>query len=108
MKDQLLKVALAQIAPIWLDKLGTISKIETTIEDASKEGAELIVFGESLLPGYPFWVSITDGAQFNSQVQKEIHAHYAEQAIIVEHGDLNGICKLAKEYQIAILSLIHI
>lgn len=102
MKDQLLKVALAQIAPVWLNKSETITKIEECIENASLEDAELIVFGESLLPGYPFWVSITDGAQFDNAIQKEIHAHYAQNSIVIEHGDLKSICELAKKHQIAI------
>ncbi len=49
-----LKVALAQISPVWLDKEKTILKIEKTIKDAAQEDCELIVFGEALLPGYPF------------------------------------------------------
>ena len=60
-----LKVALAQISPIWLNKKQTIQKIENTIIDASKEKVELIVYGEALLPGYPFWIGLTNGAKWN-------------------------------------------
>lgn len=102
MKDSLLKVALAQIAPVWLDKTGTLKKIEQSIQEAAEQKAELIVFGEALLPGYPFWVSITDGAQFDSTIQKEIHAHYAQNAVVIEQGDLNSICTLAAKHKIAI------
>ena len=55
--DNLLKVALAQISPVWLDKNATLQKIEATIKEAGKEKAELVVFGEALLPGYPFWLA---------------------------------------------------
>ena len=71
-----LKVALAQISPVWLDKSKTLEKIKQQILDASQENCELIVFGEALLPGYPFWVANTNGAAFNSTMQKEIHSHY--------------------------------
>ena len=97
-----LKVALAQISPIWLDKKQTIEKIKNTIENASKEKAELIVFGEALLPGYPFWIGLTNGATWNSSVQKEIHAHYVQNSITIEKGELDTICNLAKEYKMAI------
>ena len=97
-----LKVALAQISPIWLDKNQTIEKIKNTIENASKEKAELIVFGEALLPGYPFWIGLTNGATWNSSVQKEIHAHYVQNSITIEKGELDTICNLAKEYKMAI------
>ncbi|WP_298520749.1 carbon-nitrogen hydrolase family protein [uncultured Kordia sp.] len=97
-----LKVALAQIAPVWLDKSKTIDKIKQQILDASQQDCELIVFGEALLPGYPFWVANTNGAVFNSTTQKEIHRHYVQNAIQVEKGDLDEICNLAKEHTIAI------
>ena len=102
MQDPLLKVALAQIAPVWLDKIGTIKKIEQTIIEAASKKAELVVFGETLLPGYPFWISLTDGAQFNNIIQKEIHAHYAQNAVVIERGDLDSICSLAGKNNIAV------
>ncbi|MDC0651988.1 carbon-nitrogen hydrolase family protein [Flavobacteriaceae bacterium] len=101
-KSNFLKVALAQISPVWLDKKQTIQKIKNTIEAASKEKAELIVFGEALLPGYPFWIGLTNGATWNSSVQKEIHAHYVQNSITIEKGELASICNLAKEHCMAI------
>ncbi len=97
-----LKVGLAQISPVWLDKLKTIAKIQTAIVDASAQKCELLVFGEGLLPGYPFWLSLTNGSEFNSKVQKEIHAHYLRNAVQIESGELNEICTLARENKIAI------
>jgi nitrilase len=97
-----LKVALAQIAPVWLDKWKTLQKIKQQILEAAQQNCELIVFGEALLPGYPFWVANTNGAAFNSTLQKEIHRHYVQNAVQVEKGDLDEICALAKENQIAI------
>jgi len=101
-KNEHLKVAIAQIAPIWLKKGETISKIEEQIQIAGKEKADLIVFGEGILPGYPFWLALTNGAEWDSKVQKEIHAHYVKNSVQIEKGDLVGICKLAKENNIAI------
>ena len=97
-----LKVALAQISPVWLDKEKTLKKIESYISDAGKQKCNLIVFGEGLLPGYPFWISLTNGAEWNSKVQKELHAHYITNAVQIEEGDLNKVCKLAKANKIAI------
>jgi len=101
-KSNFLKVALAQISPVWLDKKQTLQKIKNTIEAASKEKAELIVFGEAILPGYPFWIGLTNGATWNSSVQKEIHAHYVQNSITIEKGELASICNLAKEHRMAI------
>jgi nitrilase len=100
--DNTLKIALAQIAPVWLDKLGTIKKVEQSIIDASNEDCELIVFGEALIPGYPFWLALTGGAEWDKKLNKELHAHYVRNSIQIEVGDLDGICALAKEHDIAI------
>ena len=97
-----LKVAMAQISPVWLNKQSTLDKVEEYITKAGSEGCELVIFGEGLLPGYPFWLSLTNGAEFNASVQKEIHAHYIRNSIKLEAGELNGICQLAKEHKIAV------
>ncbi|WP_338764577.1 carbon-nitrogen hydrolase family protein [Bernardetia sp. ABR2-2B] len=102
MKTNLLKIAMAQIAPVWLNKQKTIEKIEKYIIKAGEKECDLVVFGESLLPGYPFWLSITEGSVFNSQIQKEINAHYIKNAVDIEKGDLKSICRLAKTHKIAI------
>lgn len=97
-----LKVALAQISPVWLNKSETLKKVEQAIIDASKEAVELIVFGEGLVPGYPFWLSLTGGAEWNTKVNKELHAHYVANSITIEKGDLDTICALAKTHNMAI------
>lgn len=101
-KEHMLKIGMAQISPVWLDKEKTIDKVKSFIVDAGAKKCDLIVFGEGLLPGYPFWLSLTNGSEFNSTVQKELHAHYIKNSIQIEAGELNGICKLAKEFSIAI------
>ena len=102
MNSNLLTVGLAQISPIWLDKEKTIEKILSTIEKAAASNCELIVFGEGLLPGYPFWLALTGGAEWDTKVNKELHAHYATNSIAIEDGELDEICNLAAKKNIAI------
>lgn len=97
-----LKIAMAQIAPVWLDKRATLTKIENSITKAANDKCELIVFGEALLPGYPFWLALTGGAQWNTSINKELHAHYVNNAICIEKDELDTVCKLAKQHRIAI------
>ncbi|WP_375235012.1 carbon-nitrogen hydrolase family protein [Winogradskyella sp.] len=97
-----LKIAMAQMAPVWLNKSETLKKIENSIVSAAKENAELIVFGEALLPGYPFWLALTGGAKWNTDTNKKLHAHYVSNSICIEKGELDSVRKLAKEYKIAI------
>ncbi len=97
-----LNIAIAQLAPVWLNKKATLKKIEEAIQEAATQKAQLVCFGETLLPGYPFWLELTDGARFNSPLQKEIFAHYLKQAVNIEAGDLDSLCALAKQYRIAV------
>jgi nitrilase len=101
MSSNLLTVALAQIAPAWLDRDATLDKVEHWIHKAGEEGAALVAFGEALVPGYPFWVERTDGARFESAVQKELYAHYAREAVVVERGDLDHLGTACRQHRIA-------
>jgi nitrilase len=98
-----LTVGIAQIAPAWLNREQTLAKIVRYVGQAASEGCQLVAFGEALLPGYPFWIERTDGARFNSAVQKEIHAHYMDQAIQIEAGHLEPLCQTAARHQIAVI-----
>ncbi len=98
-----LKVGIAQIAPVWLDREQTLTKIVEYVKLAAGEDCQLVAFGEALLPGYPFWIERTDGARFNSPVQKEIYAHYLDQAVQIEAGHLEPLCDAAAQLQIAVV-----
>lgn len=98
-----LKVGIAQIAPVWLSREQTLTKIMTYVNQAAAEGCRLVAFGEAILPGYPFWIELTDGARFNSPVQKDIHAHYMNQAVQIEAGHLQPLCEVAAQHQIAVM-----
>ncbi len=102
MKETQLHVAISQIAPVWLNKEQTTLKIITQIDESGAKGCGLVVFGEGLLPGYPFWVELTDGARFNSEIQKEIYAHYVQEAVQINAGDLKPICEAALRNKIAV------
>ena len=49
------KVAIAQLAPVFMDREASIEKACKIIADAAAGGAELIVFPEVWLAGYPYW-----------------------------------------------------
>ncbi|MEP6632604.1 MAG: carbon-nitrogen hydrolase family protein [Luteimonas sp.] len=93
---QSLRVAIAQIAPVWLDRAATSAKIVGAIAEAGKQGAGLVVFGEALLPGYPFWIEHTDGARFDDAMQKTLFAYYCNQAVSIDRGDLAAVCDAAR------------
>ncbi len=102
MTESRIRVGLAQIAPAWLQRDATIAKVARWIADAAARNCDLVVFGEALVPGYPFWVERTGGATFESPLQKELFAHYVSQGVCIEDGDLEAVCKAAARHGVAV------
>ena len=102
MEEETLKVAIAQIAPVWLDRKATLEKVMNCMREAASEGTHLLVFGEALIPGYPFWVDQTDGARFDNDLQKDFYAHYQKEAVSIEEGHLDELLSLAKECKLSV------
>lgn len=100
--DNIITVGIAQIAPIWLNRAATLDKVVTWLESAADKGCQLVVFGEALVPGYPFWVERTDGARFESELQKSLYSHYVSQSVCIEDGDLDDVCRIARESRVAV------
>jgi len=49
-------VAAVQPTPVYLDRDATVERLVVSIKEAAAAGAELIVFPEAIVPGYPDWV----------------------------------------------------
>lgn len=97
-----LVVGVAQLAPVWFQRDQTLEKVAECVLSAAEEGCQLVVFGEALVPGYPFWIERTNGAVFNDPKQKAMYARYLDQGVVIERGDLGALCSLAFQHSIAI------
>jgi len=91
-----LRVGLAQLRPVLLHRDRTRARVIEWIEKAADDRCRLIAFGEALVPAYPFWLTLTDGARFESSLQKAIHARYLDQAVDIDGGDLDPVCAAAR------------
>ena len=103
MTDGTLRIAGAQIAPVWLDRAATVEKVVRFVHQAADDHAQLVAFSEALVPGYPFWIEWTNGAQFESPLQKSLHAHYLDQAVQIESGHFDPVCAGAHDRGIAVI-----
>lgn len=104
MKDQF-KVAAAQLAPVFLNKEKTVEKACAAIAEAASQGAELIVFPEAFISGYPDWVWLipnSKGAELNALYQKLV-----ENAVSIPDDSTAQLCKAAKEANINVVMGMH-
>ncbi|AGC61015.1 amidohydrolase [Mycobacterium liflandii 128FXT] len=72
------RVAAVQAAPVFLDRDATLDKLESLVTDAATQGAELVVFGESFVAGFPIWGSVLPPVD-----QHEFHLGLFESSITV-------------------------
>ena len=47
-------------------------------------------------------MALTEGAKWDLPINKTLHAHYAQNAIQIEAGELDAVCVLAKQLQLAL------
>ncbi len=100
-----IKVAAAQLSPIFLNKEKTVEKACDAILEAGEKGASLIVFPEAFIPGYPDWVWLipnSRGAELN-----ELYLELVENAVSIPDDTTNELCKAAKAAKINVVIGLH-
>lgn len=92
MAKKTFRMAAAQAASVLFDKDASTEKACRLIAEAGKGGADIVAFGETWLPGYPFWV---EGAV--QDLTWEASANYLENAIIIGGQETSALSSAARE-----------
>ena len=93
-----LRVAVLQIAPVFLDAWATWEKLKAMGAKAVSDGAEVLMWGESLIPGYPNWISMD-----TSEEQEAAYALYWDQAVTLDDSLVADIKSFAKKHKVMII-----
>ncbi|MEP5762564.1 MAG: carbon-nitrogen hydrolase family protein [Litoreibacter sp.] len=93
-----LRLAVLQVAPVYLNAWATWDKVKSMALDAVKGGAEVLTWGETLIPGYPDWVSVD-----TSQKQEPVYALYWDQAVTMDGPLVADIKAFAKRHKVMII-----
>jgi nitrilase len=99
-----MRVAVAQSAPVYLDKQASLAKALDLIQQAAKQEAQLVAFGETWLPGYPAWLDVCPGAAlWDNSSAKEIFARLRSNSLVVPGEEVHALSEAARDLKIAIV-----
>ena len=86
------RVAIAQFAPVYLDKVASVTKAIGLLGQAKKRGAELVAFGETWLPGYPAWLDVSPKVAFwDHAPTKQVFARLRENSVRVPGPEIEAL-----------------
>lgn len=98
----MVKVAIVQESPAFLNKVKTIKKAVALIKQAANSGAQLIVFPEAFIPAYPAWIwRLRPGGDWN--ISEKLYASLLDNSVNLDSDDISPICKVAKKYKITVV-----
>lgn len=90
--------AAVQASPVFLDLAKTIDKAIGLIEEAAKNGASIIAFPETYLPGYPWQIWLDSPAWAMQFVQR-----YFDNSLAYDSPDAEKLCQAAKDNDIVVV-----
>jgi nitrilase len=94
-------VAVAQVAPVFMDRAATVEKACELIVDAGLAGARLITFPSAFLAGYPLWVwTLPPGEQGHLN---ELYADLLANAISIPGQTTDRLCRIAQRARVNVV-----
>lgn len=110
----MVKVAVTQHEPVWLDLQATVDKTCQLIEEAANNDSRMIVFPEVWIPGYPAWIwsaLVYPPTHTNQQLSRyrtrpvdpPLATQYIKNSLSYNSPEIAKICSAAKTCNIAVV-----
>jgi nitrilase len=96
------RVAIVQRPPVFLNRAETTSAAVAGIREAAGAGAQLVVFPEAFIPGYPAWIwRLRPGGDM--ALAERLHSLLLANAVRVDGDDLAPLREAAKEHKVTVV-----
>ena len=106
--SQTVRVAIVQVAPVYLDLEASVERAVTLTRDAAARGASLVVLGETWLPGYPAWLDhCGEVALWNHDATKSVFARLRRNSIVVPGPETARLAAAAREHAVTLVIGAH-
>ncbi|MEM6452097.1 MAG: Nit6803 family nitrilase [Cyanobacteria bacterium P01_D01_bin.105] len=92
------KAAAVQISPVLYSQSGTMEKVLKAIDDAAKEGVELIVFPETFVPYYPYFSFVLPPVLMGKE-----HMRLYEEAVEIPGPVTDVVSRAARSHQMVVV-----
>jgi len=100
------RIAIVQRAPVVLDRDATLALAASSVAEAARGGAALVVFPEAFVAGYPAWVWRLRPGQ-DMALAEQIHARLLASAVDVPAGQLAPLQRAAREHGVSVVCGLH-
>ena len=101
---QKVTVGIVQASPVFMNLEASLAKAVGLIGEAARKGAQLVAFGETLLPGYPAWLDYCpEAALWNHQPTKEVFARLRQTSVAVPGKETEILSRAARDNNIVLV-----
>jgi nitrilase len=100
------KVAVIQKAPVVLKRTASLLRAVELVGQAASQGAELVVFTEAFIPGYPAWIwRLRPGSDWDTN--EALHKRLLENAVDLESDQLAPLYQVARQHSVTVVCGMH-
>src|ERR1700716_2073269 len=96
------RIAIVQHAPVFLGRSAALDRAVTAVDEAARAGAQLVVFPEAFVPGYPAWIwRLRPGGDM--ALTEQLHASLRADAVDLGVDDLAPLRQAAKQHAVTVV-----
>ena len=107
-QSSIVVVAAIQAAPIYMNLERSLARALELIAEAARRRAQLVVFPESWLPGYPAWLDVgRDVARWDHQPMKRLYAQLMDNSVVVPSPVTDELGEAARRHNLTLVMGVH-